>query len=286
MSLGGYVERRGPPREWAQAFLFPTLAANWGVGINDIRAFPAYSVLKVLTRHRGWGDSFLELNGGVSTYVGRLVGELDRVVLRPATGVERIERRDERALAVVEQGGERAETFDRVVLAAAARDAAGLVAKLPGAGELAEVLSRFRHFDTTIAIHGDERLMPARRDDWSMINVFHDERGAWQSEWCGRNERTAVFRSWLRPGDPLPEPLYHLLRFEHLIVTPASRELQSQLSALQGRGGIWTAGMYTTDVDNHESALGSAVAVARALGGGSPNLARLEAALRARPDAD
>jgi predicted NAD/FAD-binding protein len=64
----------------------------------------------------------------------------------------------------------------------------------------------------------------------------------------------------------LPARLHHLQSFHHLIVTPKSRSLHRQIARLQGSAGLWVVGMYAMDVDNHESALASALPVARALG--------------------
>ena len=44
---------------------------------------------------------------------------------------------------------------------------------------------------------------------------------------------------------------------------------------LQGAAGVWVTGMYAADVDNHESALLSAIVPARALAPEARNLARL-----------
>ncbi len=52
------------------------------------------------------------------------------------------------------------------------------------------------------------------------------------------------------------------------------------IAALQGAAGVWAVGMYVTDVDNHESALASALPVARALAPRSPALARIARGLR------
>ena len=56
---------------------------------------------------------------------------------------------------------------------------------------------------------------------------------------------------------------------------PETIELQRRIAGLQGRAGLWLVGMYAVDVDNHESALLSAVPLARALAPDSPNLQRL-----------
>jgi hypothetical protein len=58
-------------------------------------------------------------------------------------------------------------------------------------------------------------------------------------------------------------------------MSSATTRLQSELVAQQGALGVWLTGMYCVDVDNHESALLSALVPARALAPESPNLRRL-----------
>jgi predicted NAD/FAD-binding protein len=92
-----------------------------------------------------------------------------------------------------------------------------------------------------------------------------------------------VIRTWLRKGRALPEPLYAQRSYHHVLMTPENAVLQRRIAALQGQAGVWVTGMYTVDVDNHESALLSAVPPAKALAPRSRNLARLLAAVT--PDA-
>jgi hypothetical protein len=58
-------------------------------------------------------------------------------------------------------------------------------------------------------------------------------------------------------------------------MTRENARWQRHIAALQGAAGLWVTGMYTVDIDNHESALLSALVPARALAPQSPNLARL-----------
>jgi hypothetical protein len=57
-------------------------------------------------------------------------------------------------------------------------------------------------------------------------------------------------------------------------MTPETAILPRRIAALQGASGLWVTGMYTVDVDNHESALLSALVPVRALAPNAPNLRR------------
>jgi predicted NAD/FAD-binding protein len=66
-----------------------------------------------------------------------------------------------------------------------------------------------------------------------------------------------------------------LTRYEHPFVDAEHFRAQKSLAELQGQSNLWFAGAHTHDIDSHESAVQSAVHVARRLAPGSRNLARL-----------
>jgi predicted NAD/FAD-binding protein len=271
-TLAAYLGRRFAPGT-CSGFLLPFFAASWGLPIEVIAGFAAYDVVKVVGK--AWGG-FREVEGGVSRYVAALVAELDRVELRRATTVRAI-RRDGAALMVEADDRRR---FDHVVLAMPACCVPSVLAEEPSAEALRAVCARFRYVDTEIAIHRDAAWMPPRRDDWAIVNFVLDGSQAFVTEWCGYRERRDVFRTWLVPGRAPPRHVCHEQRFQHLVVTPDSASAQRQLSRLQGAWNLWAAGMYVTDVDVQESALRSALAIARRLAPASANLRRLAGALR------
>ena len=83
--------------------------------------------------------------------------------------------------------------------------------------------------------------------------------------WSGRATGLPVFRTWLRPGEDPPPSTSHLAEYRHVAMVPEHLHRQARIAALQGDGGVWAAGMYTAGVDNHESALRSALRVAERL---------------------
>jgi predicted NAD/FAD-binding protein len=137
------------------------------------------------------------------------------------------------------------------------------------------VVSSFRHFETDIVIHGDPSLMPLDRRDWSHTNLFVHGDAAWMSDWQGLGAGAPVFRTWLPKGRALPSPVYGRRSFHHLVMSPENAILQRRIADLQGVSGLWVTGMYAVDVDNHESALLSALVPAQALAPRSQNLRRL-----------
>jgi uncharacterized protein len=245
--------------------------------LADLPDFPVYSLLKGMPP--GNKSGFYEVEGGMSRYVRAFGDELTRVDVRRGVRARRIESEKD-GFRVEDERGER-HSFDRLIVATSARDAASLLHGVPVAAEMRAAVETFRHFDTDIVIHGDVSLMPPNRRDWAHTNLFFDGEAAWMSDWQGLRDDVAVFRTWLPKGRALPSPIHARRSFHHLMMSPENAVLQKRIAALQGAAGLWVAGMYAVDVDNHESALLSAIVPARALAPEAQNLRRLLGAVAA-----
>ena len=270
LAEGRYPARFGPE------FAYPFLAACWGAPLAELPDFPVYSLLKGMPP--GDGPGFYEIPGGMARYLGAFADELSRTRIRLGVGVRRIEY--EEGFHVEDANRER-QRFDRLIVATSSRDASELVRGVPTLAEMQALVGTFRHFSTEIVIHSDPSFMPRDRRDWSHNNLFLDGSSAWMSDWQGLTQAVPVFRSWLAKGHAPPHLVYGRRSFHHLVMGPENAVLQRRIAALQGASGLWVTGMYTADVDNHESALLSAIVPARALAPRAPNLARLLGAVAA-----
>ncbi|WP_345801217.1 FAD-dependent oxidoreductase [Microbacterium sp. AZCO] len=275
ITISDYIESRGMPRRFVDGFLQPFLLALWCVDPADFQGFAAYNALYYLGNALTGGlhpPTQVEIEGGMKTYVDALAGSLRRTTVRLGARVTKLFREGDDWI-VVDATGARL-SFDQVVLATNARQAHELLAPTPELHEVSRQLGRIRSFDTTIAVHGDRRLMPPSESAWSVVNARWDGTHSQLSVW-NPERGLPVFRSWVTYEERLPEPLYATAVYEHAMVTVDYFDAQSHLRALQGRRGVWLAGLYTDDADSHESAVHSAVAVAEQLGPGSTRLARL-----------
>lgn len=269
-----YIEAQRLPPSFVERFLYPLLVSFWCVEPEELRGFAAFNTLHYLAGAAAGGlrpPQQVMLEGGLRTYVDALARDLGRTRVKAGAGVERIERSGD-GFAVHTDGA--AHAFDRIVVATNARQALALLDPMDGLEDLREQLARFKYVDTRIAIHGDTRLMPADRSAWSVVNVRWDGRYFHNTVWGPWHERE-VFRSWVTFSETLPKPLYAVATYEHGKVTPDYFDAQRRLAPLQGQGGVWLAGLYTAGADSHESAVRSAVTVARALAPGSARLAAL-----------
>jgi len=265
-----HLELSGYPASFGPEFAYPFLAACWGAPLDLLPDFPVYSLLKGMPSGKKPGS--YEIEGGMSRYVRALGDELDSVDIRLGAGVRRLERQG--GFLVEDERGEH-HHFDRLIVATSSRDAADLLRGVSGLSEMYETIATFRHFEIEIAVHGDHSFMPRDRKDWANNNLFFDGDTAWMSDWQGLRGGHSVIRTWLPKGRAAPEPLYGRRSFHHVLMTPENAILQRRIAALQGAAGLWVTGMYAVDVDNHESALLSALVPVNALAPKAQNLARL-----------
>ncbi len=274
-TLAQFVEGLYLTRSFKEAFFYPFLSAGWGVEPGAFRDFIAYNALRYAYLHQPAGLRpfyWWDIVGGAQTYIQALMGELTHTTLRPAGEIVRLNRTPAGDYAVTDHQGN-AWTFDHVVLATDALTAGRLLAGVEEAAPVQAALARQTYFPTHIAIHGDTRLMPPDRRDWSVVNIHYDGRHAATTVWkTWRAPHRPVFKSWVTFATTLPAPLYAQATYWHPAINAAHFASQKVVQAHQGRHNLWLAGMYTHDVDCHESAILSAVNVAQRL---APNGTRL-----------
>jgi predicted NAD/FAD-binding protein len=275
VTIAEYLERKRLPRSFVDGFLLPLLLAFWCVDLADFRRFSAYNALYYLGANLPSGlrpPVQSQIPGGLRVYVDALIGSLERATLHAGSPVESVTRDGDGTLEI-EAGGVR-HPFDHLVFACSARQAHALLVHLPELDEMTVQLARFDYFTTTIAIHGDRRLMPRDEAAWSVVNIRADAAHSSLSIWDPARG-LPVFKSWVTYDEVLPEPLYATATYEHGLIDTTYFDAQRRLRPLQGRHGVSLAGLYTSDADSHESAILSAVAVAERLAPGSRRLASL-----------
>ena len=258
-------------------FLYPLMLAGWCLEMDEFKHFAAYNVLSYFFLNRLSGISakiWNEVEGGTQVYIQTMAQALTRTQIKLQATITRLMRSGAAYVVHLAEGS--AYEFDHLVLATNAYEARALLAPLDGREELTQLLSAFEYFKTTIAIHGDQRLMPVRRDDWSVVNIRYDGKHSSATMWKPWKSRAPIFKSWITYEDHLPEPLFALATYYHPKVTPAYFRAQAELAAFQGEGRLWLAGVYTRGTDCHESAIKSAMQVAQQL---APDSLRLKALL-------
>lgn len=261
------------PDGFKHRFMYPFWQAGWGVSLEEIKSFMVYDVARYAYLSlpsglvpRGWQ----EIERGTQTYIKALRDDLTSAQIKLGTPVTSIKRDND--VYLVEDAHGHAETYDHVVLATNANQAASAIATIPDTQEMCQLLNQITYFETTIAIHGDTRLMPPKRRHWSTVNIRFDGTYSQLSIWKPWKSAVPVFRSWVTYETRLPDPLYAIAKYQHPRVDAAYFGAQKALQPFQGMNNLWLAGVYTDDIDCHESAVISGIKVAQAL---APNAARL-----------
>ena len=261
-------------RGFKQRFMYPFVLAGWCVEPDAHRNFSAYDVLKYYFLHRTANLApfiMTEVVGGTRTYVDALARRLERATVKTSVSIRSIRRPHSTFLVETEDGDQH--EFDVLILATNASQARELLGQVEGTEARQQSLGQIEYFKTTIAVHGDARLMPANRQHWSVVNTRYDGHYSANTVWKSWRSREPIFKSWVTYEARLPEPLYGVATYDHPVVNAAYFEAQKQLARWQGQAQIWLAGMYMHDVDCHESAILSAVHVARQL---APQASRLK----------
>lgn len=263
LTVQGLLERSGIPRDAADDLIIPLIASSWGMPRALAVELSAYSVVRVMGIRAAHLPNTFRLARGMSSYTDRLLEDSPRVQLRRATPVTRIDRTAE---GLVVHDEHTRHGYDAVILACDWTNSARLCASSVHLDAWRRAFEAFEGHDGRVAIHEDTALMPADRRLWQKGNYYLSQAQQPRTTiWAGHASGAPLFRSWLRPGEPEPRGTSHVGHYRHIVITPQHHARQLALARLQGSEGLWAAGMYTTGVDNHESALRSGLLVAQRL---------------------
>lgn len=264
-------------------FLYPFLAASWGVTPEEIKSFSAYNILQWCTHNKPSGlTGFIwnEVEGGLNQYIHKIVQQLKNTTIKTDTSISDVSYHNDQYHLKDSHGA--ITSVDHLIIATNAQEAAHLLKNIPEAQALKSSLESIEYFKTTIAIHGDKRLMPQDPAQWAIANVAFDGKHSALTICKPHMKAMDIYRSWITyhikgqlTEHELPDPLYALKIFYHPKPTAAYFETQKAISDYQGANNLWLAGFYTTDIDSHNSAILSAITIAKKLAPLSVRLATL-----------
>ena len=218
-----------------------------------------------------------EIVGGMHVYVKKLIAQLSNTAIHYSCSIDKITYEND--TYSIQANGKKT-TVDHLIIATNAHEAHRLLIDIAHAAPLASILASIKCYYTTVAIHGDRRLMPADEADWAVANIGYDGINSALTICKSWMREIPIFRSWVTypvgmPEDnPLPQPLYALKHFYHHTLDAAYFNAQKNIAKLQGNNNLWIAGLYTHDVDSHNSAIVSAINIAKKL---APTSKRLHA---------
>lgn len=245
-SLHEYATSRGYDRDLLDLYVLPMSSAVWSTRLDDVRHFPAMTLLRFFENHGLLGGlsghhQWRTVRGGSRTYVQRMIsGFHDRIRTRSA--VQRVFRSGSRASVRLEDGS--LEHFDHVILACHADEALALLDE-PTPLER-RVLGAFRYQRNVAKLHTDARVMPRSRRAWAAWNyrIDRNPEGGLRSTtiyWMNELQRVSDRRDYfvsiddpdiIDPGTVLREIVYF-----HPIMSMEAVDAQRELPALNRAAG-------------------------------------------------
>lgn len=268
LTIGEYVAREGCPPEFGELFLWPAIATVCTCSCTQAREFPAAVIVEYLARGLARQAVRRALHGADDVERRLLAG---RFTFHGGMQVESV-RRDGDAVSLRCAGSDL--RFDHVVLATQANHARRLLAD--AAAPEAALLDAFRYVPVEVVTHTDAALLPARRRDWSPVNLRLAPGGGPPQSTIWLNAVQPALRGApdvFQTVHPLAAPREGTLRgraqFERPLVDDASQRALAALPALHAEPGrrLWFCGAWAqAGIPLLESAVRSAHDVAQALG--------------------
>ena len=275
-TIDEYLRSLNLGKDFLENFMYPFLQSGWCLDLEDYKQFIAYDVLQFAYNHQPTGLSSVkwsEVVGGMSAYVRELEKQLAAVQIEKGSGVSAITMEEETYRVQLHSGKKL--VFDQLILATNAMDARHLLEQLPWAESVRQILGGVDYFKTIIAVHADPALMPANKKYWSVVNMRYDGTQAHTTIWKSWKSAKPLFRSWVTYESRLPNHLFSTAEYDHPKTNRNYFQAQEALAKEQGKRGLWFAGMHTHDVETHESAIISAIKIAKKLAPTSPLLSKL-----------
>lgn len=275
ISLGEYVDKRRYGKDFMDLYLVPMSSAVWSTPPDQMREFPAVTLLRFFHNHGFLGlhtqHPWQTVARGAKSYVEKLIapfahrvhtGTPVQTVRRTGTGVE-IQTRDGRT-----------HSFDRAILACHADQSLAMLADADP--QERTVLKEFRYQRNVAQLHTDSSLMPKARLAWSSWNYRTDRQpdGSLRHQtlyWMNALQRVSESVNYFVSinGEHAVDPTRVLRRidYEHPLFTLGAIRAQEQLPALNRRSPdqrVFVCGSYFR-YGFHEDALSSAVDLCRVL---------------------
>ncbi len=278
VAIGTWVLAHGFPRDFIHGFLLPAIATVCTCSLAQAAEVPAEVVVDYLTGGVAHQSVHRAVHGADDVQRRLLAGIADLRCAAPIGAVRRLPGGAGVQLQLAD--GSRA-GFDHLVLATQANQALALLAD--ASADEAAMLAGFPHAPVEVLTHTDARLMPARRRDWSPVNLWVDAAaGAVESSiWVNAVQPVLrgapdVFQT-VGPLRPVADgAVLGRARFERPVVDGRSQQALALLQQLQAQPGrrLWFCGSYAqAGIPLLESAVRSAFAVAQRLGAGLPGVA-------------
>ena len=247
ITLHEYIVQNNYSQNFVDGFLYPTLASTvCTCSYDSLKNYPAAVILLAL-RDLTSDAELCRVAGGSKAVVERLTRDINDV--RTDCDVRSVSMLPNGVLVSI--NGDAPESFDHVIMATQANNAADLVQDISNNEK--RLLRSIRYEDIQVSLHQDATLMPGRRSDWACFNmVSNAEMSAAQcTVWMNRFDRrlgegTDYFQTIGPIQNIKPEHVVSTASLQRPIVgLETKKALQDIASNLQEPGRrIWYAGSW------------------------------------------
>ncbi len=271
MTLTDVMEQGRYPALFTERYLYPMASAVWSMSTDEIRRFPALTLLRFFDNHGMLGinthPKWRVIRGGSRNYIGPLIAPYqERIhtdadigsVARDETGVT-LHFRNRPSMR-----------FDQVVFACHGNQILPLL-EAPTDAER-DVLSRFATSRNEVCLHTDSRLLPKRpqaRASWNYMLSSDPGAGATVTYHMNRLQSLAVPEDYCvtlnASGSIDSAKVLHRLVYYHPLYNSGAVQAQMRWNEISGPNRTHFCGAYWF-YGFHEDGLNSALRVARALG--------------------
>lgn len=273
MTLHEYVARGGYHADMVAHYLVPMASAIWSTPPGEVSGFPVEPFLRFFDNH-GLLSPFHRprwqtVEGGSHSYVRAFLARFQGGV-RVGAPVSSVRRTKDGVIVLSAPGAE--EAFDRVVIAAHADEALGVLDD-PSEAER-DLLGRWRYQNNRVVLHTDENMLPSSRRAWACWNYRGVKDTVANPLGCVTYLMNALqgfdtetqYCVTVNPSRPIaPGKTIEEFTYSHPTYSFASMDSQASLATLNGLQNTYFCGSYF-GYGFHEDAVRAGAAVGKAFG--------------------
>ena len=271
IEAGGIESIKQQRKEYADMFLYPLLAAGWGVSIEDIKQFRAHYAMNYLSL----GERWIDVPEGLDTYLQKMKDQCKQADIRMNTEVTSLEpvqtstglkyrARLKDSSFLSDKDGE-IKLFDHVVIATPAENTCAIMPDTPELAELKTTLSRVRYYPTTIMTHRDPKYVSPEQYIVRTIATASGATITSANTTCKFRDydgEVPVLRSWVLPGQTPPNNVIDEIHFRHPYMNEDYYLAQQAIHQKQGQQGLSYGNFIAGFNDSNESTQTAAVRIA------------------------
>jgi predicted NAD/FAD-binding protein len=275
LTLEAWLASLGLTQQQWEGILLPWAASLYSGKIDQARGLSARAAMVFVAK--AMPDNplapllYYVLKSGMGEVLRRMINQSPAVQVLTGAPVSGVGSDPQGGFAVQYAGGQQVHVDD-LVFASSGPATLSLLAQIPGTAAQRTALQGIEFHDARLALHTDPVYAHAEQKYWSLLNCRVEGGSCEASMWMADvlatpSPATAakVWKSWVTHRAQQPAEILHQSQFRHMLPTVSSMRAQNALRALQGRDGIWFAGGYTLPFDSQETALLSALGIAKGL---------------------